>query len=55
MSATLFCVWRVFHEMKKSYEAPELNVTVFSTSNDILLGSEDKDVIVDGGDLWGDE
>lgn len=38
--------------MKKNYEAPELNVTVFSTKNDILVLS---DVFADAGDLWGEE
>ena len=38
--------------MKKNYEAPELNVTVFSTSSDIILASVGKDVEIDGGDLW---
>ena len=36
--------------MKKAYEAPSVNITVFTSSDDILVGS---DVIIDTGDLFG--
>ena len=35
--------------MKKAYEAPSLDITVFTSSDDILVGS---DVINDTGDLF---
>ena len=36
--------------MKKAYEAPSVKITVFTASEDILVGS---DVIIDTGDLFG--
>ena len=36
--------------MKKVYEAPSVKITVFTASEDILVGS---DVIIDTGDLFG--